>query len=128
MNVTKTNEYRSTTFPKQTNTGVQHFQNDEYRGYRPGNPHKTGILWSSSEANVRNVFMQRSDKRLHFQNKPECQIYNIGGIPMIKIRVSYDRPEELWRVLRLLGSAVSGCRPVRNQKGPRLRAYIILKD
>ncbi len=47
---------------------------------------------------------------------------------MIKIRVSYDHPEELTAVLRLLGNAVASCRPVRNQKGPRLRAYIILKE
>lgn len=45
---------------------------------------------------------------------------------MVKIRVSYDHPEELAAVLRLLGNAVISCRPAKDQGGPHRRAYIML--
>lgn len=47
---------------------------------------------------------------------------------MVKVRVSYDRPEQLQKILKLLGDAVLKCTTTKEQKGRYNRAYIILKD
>lgn len=47
---------------------------------------------------------------------------------MVKIRVSYDRPEQLQKVLNLLGKAALKCTTAKEQKGRYKQAYIILKD
>lgn len=47
---------------------------------------------------------------------------------MVKIKVSYERPEELQRVVRLLGPAMETCKRAREQEGKYKRAYIILKN
>lgn len=47
---------------------------------------------------------------------------------MIKIKVSYERPEELQRVLQLLGGSARSIRKGREQRGQYKRVYIILKD
>lgn len=47
---------------------------------------------------------------------------------MIKIKVSYERPEELQRVIRLLGQSAQKVREAKEQAGKYKRAYIILKD
>ena len=45
---------------------------------------------------------------------------------MIKLRVSYDSQEQLHELVRLLGVHVVSCKPVKEQKGEHLRAYIIM--
>lgn len=47
---------------------------------------------------------------------------------MIKIKVSYERPEELRRVIRLLGQSAQTVRKAKERHGQYKRAYIILKD
>ena len=47
---------------------------------------------------------------------------------MVKIKVSYERPEELQRVIRLLGQSAQTIRKGKEQHGRYKRAYIILKD
>ncbi len=47
---------------------------------------------------------------------------------MVKVRVSYDQPEQLQKILKLLGDAVLKCTMAKEQKGRYNRAYIILKD
>lgn len=47
---------------------------------------------------------------------------------MVKVRVSYDRPEQLQKILKLLGDVVLKCTTAKEQKGRYNRAYIILKD
>ena len=49
-------------------------------------------------------------------------------ITMVKVRVSYDRPEELQKILKILGDAVLKCTTAKEQKGRYNRAYIILRD
>ena len=51
-----------------------------------------------------------------------------GVITMVKVRVSYDQPEQLQKILKLLGDAVLKCTMAKEQKGRYNRAYIILKD
>lgn len=46
---------------------------------------------------------------------------------MVKIKVSYGSPEQLQKLVRLLGAAVVSCKPVKEQKGAHLRAYIMLR-
>ena len=45
-----------------------------------------------------------------------------------KIRVSYERPEELRRILDKLGSDVKTWKAVKKQEGPYKRAYIELRE
>jgi len=47
---------------------------------------------------------------------------------MVKIRVSYERPEELGALLLRLSPLVVSCREAKEQKGPYKRVYIILGD
>ena len=47
---------------------------------------------------------------------------------MIKIKVSYERPEELQRVIRLLGQSVQTIRKAKEQRGQYKRAYISLRN
>lgn len=47
---------------------------------------------------------------------------------MIKIKVSYERPEELQRVIRLLGQSAQTIRKAKEKRGQYKRVYIILKD
>ena len=42
----------------------------------------------------------------------------------VKIKVSYQRPEELRRILERLGPEVMTCRRAKNQEGKFLKAYI----
>lgn len=44
-----------------------------------------------------------------------------------KIKVSYERPEELQEILRLLQPKVSTWKVSRNREGKFLKAYIIIK-
>lgn len=46
---------------------------------------------------------------------------------MIKIKVSYERPEELRKVLEKLHPDVKSWKASRNQKGHFLKAYIIME-
>ncbi len=46
----------------------------------------------------------------------------------IKIKVSYQHPDELRRLLEKLGPEVRACRRAKNQEGRFLKAYIHLKD
>lgn len=46
---------------------------------------------------------------------------------MIKIKVSYESPEELMRLLAVLGDRVESWKVSRNQEGRYRKAYIILK-
>ena len=46
----------------------------------------------------------------------------------MKIKVSYEDPEELQQVLQLLGSGVKFCISAPDQKGQYKRAYVIMKD
>ena len=47
---------------------------------------------------------------------------------MIKIKVSYERPEELQRVIRLLGQSAQTIRKAKEQRGQYKRAYISLRN
>lgn len=47
---------------------------------------------------------------------------------MVKLKISYKRPEELEEVKRLLEPALRSCRKARNQNGEYYRAYMYLKD
>jgi len=46
---------------------------------------------------------------------------------MIKIKVSYERPEELRRILEKLHPDVKSWKASRDQKGHFLKAYIIME-
>lgn len=46
---------------------------------------------------------------------------------MIKIKVSYERPEELKRLLEKLQPDVRSWKASRNREGQYLKAYVILK-
>ena len=46
---------------------------------------------------------------------------------MIKIKVSYERPEELRKVLERLNPYVKNWKASRNQNGHFLKAYIIME-
>lgn len=45
---------------------------------------------------------------------------------MIKLKVSYEHPEELQRVLKLLGGNAQGVREPKEQKGKFRKVYITL--
>ncbi len=47
---------------------------------------------------------------------------------MIKIRVSYERPEELRRILEKLQPDVTSWKVSRNREGQHLKAYIIINS
>ena len=48
---------------------------------------------------------------------------------VIKIKVSYDRPEQLQKILKVHGNDVLSCRRANQKPGDEhRRAYIILKD
>lgn len=47
---------------------------------------------------------------------------------MVKVKVSYDRPEQLQKILKILGDVVLKCTMAKEQKGRYNRAYIILRD
>ena len=44
----------------------------------------------------------------------------------VKIRVSYERPEELQRILARLGPEVKSWKAAKRQEGPYRKAYIEL--
>lgn len=46
---------------------------------------------------------------------------------MIKLKVSYQRPDELRRLLAKLGTDVQSWKVAKNQEGKYQKAYIILK-
>ena len=46
---------------------------------------------------------------------------------MIKIKVSYESPEELMRLLAVLGDRVESWKVSRNQESRYRKAYIILR-
>lgn len=47
---------------------------------------------------------------------------------MIKIKVSYERPEQLREIILRLGNEVVSCRRSAQKSGERLRAYITMRD
>ena len=47
---------------------------------------------------------------------------------MIKLKVSYEHPEELQRVLKLLGGNAQGVREPKEQKGKFRKVYITLTN
>ena len=46
---------------------------------------------------------------------------------MVKIKISYERPEELHRILDMLGDNVKRIKKSSNQRGSLRKAYIELK-
>jgi hypothetical protein len=46
----------------------------------------------------------------------------------VKIKVSYQRPDELRRLLSRLGTDVESCKVAKNQEGRFLKAYILLTE
>lgn len=46
----------------------------------------------------------------------------------VKIRVSYERPEELEQIRERLGDMVRSCRESRNREGKYRKAYLELKE
>jgi len=50
------------------------------------------------------------------------------GTVMIKIKVSYERPEELKRILDRLRPEVKSLKVARNQEGQFKKAYIEVKE
>lgn len=49
-------------------------------------------------------------------------------MPMINIKLSYERPEELQRVLHLLRPEVKSWKKSGNQEGHFMKAYIELNE
>lgn len=47
---------------------------------------------------------------------------------MIKLKVSYEHPEELKRLLKKLGPDVKSWKVSRNREGKFLKAYVVMKD
>lgn len=50
------------------------------------------------------------------------------AVMAVKIRVSYERPEELRWILDRLGSDVKSWKAARRQEGPYKKAYIEIRD
>ena len=50
-----------------------------------------------------------------------------GGDALVKIKVSYEDPEELRRILERLRPDVKNWKVSRNREGRFLKAYIFLK-
>lgn len=46
---------------------------------------------------------------------------------MIKIKISYERPEELQRLLEKLQPEIERLKVSRNREGKFLKAYVIMK-
>lgn len=46
----------------------------------------------------------------------------------VKIRISYEHPEELEQVRRRLGDLVQSCKESRNRDGKYRKAYLELKE
>ncbi len=46
---------------------------------------------------------------------------------MVKIKISYERPEELQRLLEKLQPEVERLKVSRNREGKFLKAYVIMK-
>lgn len=88
------------------------FQNDEYQGADPPRPYQSGRSAFQSKRTFATLFAT-FEKEDH----------------VIKIKVSYDRPEQLTDVIRRLGDAVLSCRRANQEpEDEHKRAYIILKD
>lgn len=52
-----------------------------------------------------------------------------GGDEMsVKVRISYEHPQELQRVLELLRPDILSCKAEEGQKGQYKRAYVSLQD
>lgn len=47
---------------------------------------------------------------------------------MVKIKISYEHPEELQRILRKLGQDAKRIKAPSQQEGKFHRAYIVLKE
>lgn len=47
---------------------------------------------------------------------------------MIKLKVSYEHPEELRRFLKKLGSDVKSWKVSQNREGKFLKAYVVMED
>ena len=45
----------------------------------------------------------------------------------VKIKVSYQTPQELQAVIKLLHPAVKSCKVSKEQRGEYKRAYVVLK-
>lgn len=46
----------------------------------------------------------------------------------VKLKVSYERPEELRRLLERLGPDIKTVRPAKNREGRFMKAYIFLNE
>lgn len=46
----------------------------------------------------------------------------------MRIKISYESPQELQEVLERLGSMVQKCKASKGQKGQYKKAYIVLKE
>lgn len=46
---------------------------------------------------------------------------------MVKVKISYERPEELQRFLEKLQPEIERLKVSRNQEGKFLKAYVIMK-
>ena len=46
----------------------------------------------------------------------------------VKVRISYEHPRELQRVLELLRPDILSCKAEKGQKGRYKRAYVCLQD
>lgn len=46
---------------------------------------------------------------------------------MVKIKISYERPEELQRLLEKLQPGIERLKVSRNREGKFLKAYVIMK-
>jgi hypothetical protein len=47
---------------------------------------------------------------------------------VIKLKVSYEHPEELGRLLKKLGPDVKSWKASQNREGKFLKAYVVMKD
>lgn len=47
---------------------------------------------------------------------------------MIKLKVSYEHPEELRQLLKKLGADVKSWKASQNREGKFLKAYVVMKD
>lgn len=51
-----------------------------------------------------------------------------GERTMIKLKVSYEHPEELKRLLKKLGPDVKSWKASQNREGKFLKAYVVMKE
>lgn len=47
---------------------------------------------------------------------------------MVKLKISYQQPQELQKVLKRLRPDIKSCKVAKRQEGAYKRAYVVLKE